>query len=332
MLFLGIETSCDDTAVAIVESGHIVRAGIVANQDDYHRRYGGVVPEIAARKHIEHILPAVQYCLNSASVKPEDLTAVAVTHRPGLIGSLIVGLTAAKCLSLSFDKPLIGINHLEAHAYAACFSGMEYGTGNITLVASGGHTSLLMFSGKTMTLIGRTADDAAGEAYDKVAKLMKLGYPGGPVIDRLARTGDPGKIRFPRPMLDRDNFDFSFSGLKTAVLYHMHKYPHSAPEDIAAAFQDAVTDVLVTKTLSAAGFHRIDTVCIAGGVASNSELRARFNSESRKRNIRVFIPPPQLCTDNAVMVAGLAYRKWTGGCHSSLDLSASADAGLIQTF
>jgi tRNA N6-adenosine threonylcarbamoyltransferase len=329
VLFLGIESSCDDTAVAIVKNGQDIQSNVVSNQDQYHRQYGGVVPEIAARKHIDHILPTILHSLNTANASISDITAIAVTHKPGLIGSLIVGLTAAKSLALTFKKPLIGINHLEAHAYSACLAGMKYGTPNITLVASGGHTSLLKFSQNTIELIGRTVDDAAGEAYDKVAKLLGLGYPGGPVIDRLARVGNTNVTRFPRPMKAHPNFNFSFSGLKTAVLYYHHKHPDSSPEDISAAFQDAVADVLVSKTISAADHCQLKTICVVGGVASNSELRRRFEMKTRGRGIMLYIPPPNLCTDNAAMVAGLAYQKWIQKEISPLDLGANANADLI---
>jgi len=325
---LGIETSCDDTAVAIVEDGHRILSEVVANQDEYHRKYGGVVPEIAARKHIEHILPSIQHCLLKASISPLDLTAIAVTHRPGLIGSLIVGLTAAKTMALYFGKPLIGINHIEAHAYTGCFAGLEYASSHITLVASGGHTSLLRFSGSSMELIGWTVDDAAGEAYDKVSKLMGLGYPGGPIIDKLALNGDPNIVKFPRPMVGKNNFNFSFSGLKTAVLYYKHKHPDSTNQDIAAAFQDAAVDVLVKKTLSAAKHFKLSSICVTGGVASNSALRHHFTEMCRINRIKLYIPHPRLCTDNAVMVAGLAFHKWLKNDQSDLTLGACSDAGI----
>ncbi len=328
MRFLGIESSCDDTSVAIVEDGHTILANVVTNQDDYHGRYGGVVPEIAARKHLEHILPAVQHCLDISQCRIDDITAIAVTYRPGLVGSLIIGLTAAKSLAFLYKKPLIGINHLEAHVYTCCFAGMTYGTPHIALVASGGHTSILQINSHDIHLIGRTVDDAVGEAYDKIAKFMGLGYPGGPILDRLAQTGDPATTRFPRPMIDQDNYNFSFSGLKTAVMYFLHHYPDTPPPDIAASFQDAVIDVLTTKTIQAAISIGYKTIGVAGGVASNSGLRKLFTKRCEERQIQLFIPPPRLCTDNAAMVAGLAYHKWLSGCISDLTLGVHADFGL----
>ncbi len=324
MLILGIESSCDDTGVAIVRDGNTIVSEIVAGQDAYHSRFGGVVPEIASRKHLEHVLPAVQHCLEAAGITGNDLSAIAVTNRPGLVGSLIVGLTAAKALALTYNKPVIGINHLEAHAYAATFAGLPYGQPNLTLIVSGGHTSLLEFHGNEIRQIGRTVDDAAGEAYDKIAKQMHLGYPGGPIIDKLAEKIPHPGFTFPRPMLNHDNFDFSFSGLKTAVIYYLHKHPETPPEQIAAAFQDAVVDVLITKTIRAAKKLHTDTIVVAGGVASNRELRLRFKSRCIEENIAIFIPEPKLCTDNAVMVAGLGYHKFKAGLRSSLSLGVSA--------
>jgi N6-L-threonylcarbamoyladenine synthase len=331
MIFLGIETSCDDTAVALVENGRNVLANIVANQDEYHRQFGGIVPEIAARKHLEHILPSIKHALEMARIDASDLTAIAVTHRPGLIGSLIVGLAAAKTIAFVLEKPLIGIHHIEAHAYASVLSGMAYGQNHIALVASGGHTSLLEFRNGIMRLIGRTVDDAAGEAYDKVSKVMGLGYPGGPILDKLAGKGNASITRFPRPMLERDNFNFSFSGLKTAVMYYLHQNPKVDPADLAAAFQEAVVDVLVTKTLSAARKIGLRAVSVVGGVAANSGLRGEFTKRCADRGFELFLPRLEYCTDNAAMVAGLAYQKWNEGFRSNIMLGAFADADMKLT-
>ena len=243
------------------------------------------------------------------------------------MGSLLVGLSCAKSIALVYGKRLIGINHLEAHAYAGVFAGMQYGADHIALVVSGGHTSLLEYRDRRFRLLGRTVDDAAGEAYDKIAKILNLGYPGGPVIDRIARQGDPGIYRFPRPMLDRDNFNFSFSGLKTAVAYYMHHHPGTATSDLCAAFQEAVVDVLVTKTIEAAKKFKHQTIAVTGGVASNSRLRGEFSDRATSEGIRVFIPAPVFCTDNAAMVAGLAYWKLEQGDCSGLDLGVSSDSG-----
>ena len=274
MITLGIETSCDDTSIALVRDGSDVLANCVANQDVFHRKFGGVVPEIAARKHLENLLPTIQTALDMASIRMSDIDVFAVTHRPGLIGSLVIGLTAAKVLAAVFSKPLIAVNHIEAHAYAACFAGMPFGTENISLIASGGHTSILHLKDDQLRLVGRTIDDAAGEAFDKVAKSLGLGYPGGPIIDRIAREGNPTSIRFPRPMLDQPNLDFSFSGLKTAVLYHLHHHPDAAREDLSASFQAAVIDVLVEKTMRAASLLKVSTIAVVGGVACNKIGRA----------------------------------------------------------
>ncbi len=327
MIILGIETSCDDTSVAIVRNGCDVLANCVANQDVFHRKFGGVVPEIAARKHLENLLPTLQTALDLASIGMSDVDAFAVTHRPGLIGSLVIGLTAAKTLAAVFSKPLIALNHIEAHAYAACFTGMQYGAKSISLIASGGHTSILHLEADRLSLIGRTIDDAAGEAFDKVAKSIGLGYPGGPIIDRLSREGNPNSIRFPRPMLDHPNLDFSFSGLKTAVLYHLHHHPDTAPEDLSASFQAAVVDVLVEKTLRAAKLLEINTIAVVGGVACNAALRKAFASKCERSGKQLFIPAPQFCTDNAAMVAGLAYHKHIAGMRSSISIAAHSSVG-----
>ncbi len=328
MLILGIESSCDDTSVAIVEDGRKVLSNIVASQDEYHRRFGGVVPEIAARKHLEHILPTIHHAMDLAGTHWQDIDAVAVTHRPGLVGSLIVGLTAAKSLALTFQKPLIGIHHLEAHAYASCFAGMAYGTPHIALVASGGHSSLLNIQAGEMLMIGRTVDDAAGEAFDKIAKFMGLGYPGGPIIDRLAAEGNSEIKRFPRPMINHDNFNFSFSGLKTAVIYYLNAHPDTPPRDVAAAFQEAVVDVLITKTIRAARKFKMNTVSVVGGVAANSGLRQECLRRCLNHDIQVFIPDIQYCTDNAAMVAGLGYQKMLQNDLSGMSLEVFPQAGL----
>lgn len=326
---LGIETSCDDTSAAIVENGSVILSNVVAGQEQYHQKFGGVVPEIAARKHLEHILPTIQLCLDNAELSMSDIDAIAVTHRPGLVGSLVVGLTVAKSLAYLYRKPLIGIHHIEAHAYSACLSGLPYGIPQIALVASGGHTSLLRFINEdSMQLIGQTVDDAAGEAFDKVAKMLGFGYPGGPIIDKLAQENPDHGIHFPRPMIDSETFVFSFSGLKTAVMYYAKNNPHTLAEDIAAGFQQAVVDVLINKTIKAAQHFKLNTISVVGGVAANRELRAQFNEICNKYGYDLTIPPPQLCTDNAAMVAGLGYQKYIRKKESSLDLAAFSHSGL----
>jgi len=330
MLILGIESSCDDSAASVVSDGIDILSNIIASQEEYHSKFGGVVPEVAARKHLEHIQNVIMCCLDTAKVQMDDIDAIAVTHRPGLIGSLIVGLTAAKTLALIYNKPLIGIHHIEAHAYAACLAGMPYGIPHIALVASGGHTSLLhMTAEKEVRLIGQTVDDAAGEAFDKIAKLLNFGYPGGPIIDKLAKQCTTDNINFPRPMLNRKNLNFSFSGLKTAVMYHRKNSPDTPSNEIASSFQEAVIDVLVTKTLRAARKLDISTICVVGGVAANSGLRKRFSDLCQRENIRLFIPAPDLCTDNAAMVAGLAYQKHLTGSIANLSLGVDSHAGFI---
>lgn len=326
---LGIETSCDDSSAAVVENGTTILSNVVAGQERYHQKFGGVVPEIAARKHLEHILPVIHLGLAEAQLSISDVDAIAVTHRPGLVGSLIVGLTVAKSLAFLYQKPLIGIHHIEAHAYSACLSGLAYGTPHISLVASGGHTSLLhLDADNSMHLIGQTVDDAAGEAFDKVAKLLGFGYPGGPIIDGLSQKCPNPEIRFPRPMIDSENLNFSFSGLKTAIMYFKKKNPNISHEIIASGFQQAVVDVLLTKTIQAARRWKRETISVVGGVAANRELRERFRETCDAHGFNLYIPPPRLCTDNAAMVAGLGYQKYIRNKVNTLDLAVNSHSGL----
>ena len=312
---LGIETSCDETAAAVVAGGHDVRSSVVTSQIDLHRAFGGVVPEIAGRAHLQLLPAAVEQALADADVDIPD--AVAVTAGPGLLGALVVGVSAAKALALVWDVPFVAVNHLEAHLYAAFLDGAGHTGGAngraagepslpmIVLLVSGGHTMLIEMTGHgRYELLGQTLDDAAGEAFDKVARLLGLGYPGGPVIDRLAAEGDPEAIRFPRPVL-ADGLDFSFSGLKTAVAVYLRRHPDADRADVAASFQRAVTDVLETKTLRAARSRGVTSLCLAGGVAANSELRRRFEA----LDTEVFIPSRAMCTDNAAMVAGAGWHQ-----------------------
>jgi len=328
VIVLGIETSCDDSSAALVQDGKQILSNVVASQEIYHKKYGGVVPEIAARKHLEHILGVIHHCFDQAGLSPQDIDAVAVTHRPGLVGSLVVGVTAAKSLALIYRKPLIGIHHIEAHAYSACLAGLPYGLPHVALVASGGHTSLLLMT-DSMQLLGQTVDDAAGEAFDKVSKLMGFGYPGGPIIDRLAADCSGCSLSFPRPMINKPGLNFSFSGLKTAVMYHVKQAPDTPPAHIAAAFQEAVIDVLLNKTMSAVRKTGVQAVAVVGGVAANSGLRNTFASRCRREKIELYIPPPKLCTDNAAMVAGLGYRKYASGVTHSLSLGVDSHSGMI---
>jgi len=337
MLILGIETSCDETAAAIVEDGVHVRGSVVASQQALHAEYGGVVPEIACRAHLETIVPVVDRCLREASLALSDVEAVAVTHRPGLIGALLIGLSCAKALAYSRSLPLVGVNHLQAHIYGGIMSlppDSEPPFPVVSLVVSGGHTSLFLTrSPIEHELLGATTDDAAGEAFDKVANVLGLGYPGGPVIDATAKEGDPEAVDFPRSRLKDRPLAFSFSGLKTAVLYHCRGQDRSLRDvgqqltrqqiaDVAASFQEAVVDVLVEKALAAARQTGAKAVLLGGGVAANSRLRDRITSEAEQAGLRAFCPPLRLCTDNATMIAGLGYHQLAAGQQNGLDLDA----------
>ena len=314
MLILGIETSCDETAAAVVRDGKQLCSNVIASQVAFHKKYGGVVPEIASRKHLENIIPVISEALSQAQVTFDDIEGIAVTQGPGLVGSLLVGINAAKAVAYCRRLPLIGVNHLEGHICAASLELQDIVLPAVALVVSGGHTSLYLVEGfGRYQLLGKTRDDAAGEAFDKVAKLLDIGYPGGVVIDRLARDGDPHAIGFPRPMLAEENFDFSFSGLKTAVLYYVQRMGGKpSPEavcDIVASFQAAVVDILVDKTFRAAARYQVPSVIMAGGVAANSRLRSKMGEAAAHHKKRIVIPSPVLCTDNAAMIAAAgAYR------------------------
>jgi N6-L-threonylcarbamoyladenine synthase len=336
MRILGIETSCDETCAAVVEDGHRVLSNVVATQVEIHRKYGGVVPEIASRAHLESLLPVVSEAMDQARLTMDSIDAVAVVHRPGLIGSLILGVTGAKTLAWLHDRPLVGINHVEGHIYAACLERDAMPYPCVGLIVSGGHTSLYLCESPLMaTPIGATTDDAAGEAFDKVASLLGLPYPGGPSVDKAAERGSPKAVKFSRPWLGADSFDFSFSGLKTAVLYHVRghapdvkKRPTDLSEqqiaDVAASFQECVVDVLVGKTVRAAETYGMDRIIVGGGVAANRRLRARLQEEAASRGLEVLLPPMKYCTDNAAMVAGLAYHCLQAGITSELDIEARA--------
>lgn len=335
---LGIETSCDETAAAVVTDGRQVRSSVVASQTELHRTYGGVVPEIASRAHIENIYPVITEALSRAGVRKDDIDAVAIANRPGLTIALVVGVTTAKTLSFMWSKPLVAINHLHAHLQSALLNEERIDLPAVALVVSGGHTSLYdCESPLDLTLLGSTIDDAAGEAFDKVATILGLPYPGGPSIERLARTGDAKAIRFPRSMLGRDSLDFSFSGLKTAVLYHCRGQDMKGADrvdemdereiaDIAASFQAAVIDVLVKKTKRAADRIGARTVLLGGGVAANGALREAMEAMCRRHRppLRLLVAPKQYCTDNAVMVASLAYHKIKAGLLADLTLEPSS--------
>lgn len=337
MLILGIETSCDETAAAVVEDGKIIHSSVVASQLKLHRKFGGVVPELASRAHLQAIPLILEGAYQQARVSPHDIEGIAVTYGPGLIGSLLVGISVAKSLSYVYNLPLIGVNHLEGHIHSASLN-HSVNPPFVSLIASGGHTSLIFVEKDgDYELLGATRDDAAGEAYDKVAKLLGLGYPGGPVLDKLAREGDKDKIKFPRPYLP-DSFDFSFSGLKTAVLYHLRDkklpvtgYGLQATEiaDIAASFQAAVVDVLVEKSFRAIKEMKVKTLVVGGGVTANHSLRKVLRERARESEVEVYMPPPDLATDNAAMVAAAGYYRFRQGQRSdALTLNAVANLSL----
>ena len=333
MLILGIETSCDETSAAVVKDGKEIVSSIILSQDVLHRQFGGVVPEIACRAHLESIVSVLNSALSDAKVQLAEIDAIAVVNTPGLIGALLIGVTAAKTLCLALDVPLLAINHLHAHIYANNLEHENIPYPTISLVVSGGHTTLFLSESETKhTPLGWTIDDAAGEAFDKVSKILGLGYPGGPVIDKLARCGNRRAVTFPRAYLEKDSLDFSFSGLKTAVLYHYRgqdaktsgsKTPSDQEiADIAASFQEAVVDVLIDKTVLASRMYNVRGIALGGGVAANSRLRQRLLEVSKEIGIPVYCPSPKLCTDNAAMVAGLAYKKYLEGDISLLDVEA----------
>ncbi len=336
---LGIESSCDETSAAVVVDGREVRSNIISSQVELHARYGGVVPEIAARAHIEQIRPMIEQALAQAEVGYRDLDAIAVTAGPGLVGSLLIGVTAAKVLALAFDLPLVAVNHIEAHATSAALAVDPPPWPAIALVVSGGHSSVYHVRDfLDMELLGQTTDDAAGEAFDKVAAILELGYPGGPVIDRIARDGNPNAIAFPRTWLDKPHFDFSFSGLKTAVLYHVYgtgnKYGSAAHlserqiADVAASFQAALIQPLVHKTVRAAQHVGVRNVVVGGGVAANSALRRGLEEACNAAGLRLHLTPMAYCGDNAAMIAMLGYRLFQAG--RVADLWLEPHGGLMR--
>jgi N6-L-threonylcarbamoyladenine synthase len=332
MLVLGVETSCDDTAAAVLVDGRRVAANVVSSQDEIHSPYGGVVPELASRQHVRNILPIIDGALSQAGASLNDLDGIAVTRGPGLVGSLLVGLSVVKGISYRWRIPYIGVNHLEAHLLAI-FLDREISFPYLSLLASGGHTLLyLVRDFGDYRYLGGTRDDAAGEAYDKVAKMMGLGYPGGRAIDQLAKNGNPRAFAFPRSRLKKGSFDFSFSGLKTAVWHFLKERDKSAWEaekaDIAASFQEAVVDMLVATTLRAAAELDVKRIVLAGGVAANSRLRQKMAESARAEGAEVNFPPPSLCTDNGAMIALAGYHSLKRGRKDDLSLNADADLTL----
>lgn len=329
MLVLGIESSCDETAAAVIEDVTRIRSNVVSSQIAVHRPYGGVVPELASRHHIRNIVFVIQQALDEASVTLEDLDGIAVTRGPGLVGALLVGLQTAKAMAYAAGLPLIGVNHLEGHLCAPrLVDGPKPPQRHLALLVSGGHTALLMVEDfGEYRLLGATRDDAAGEAFDKIAKLLGLGYPGGPIIEQLARDGDPRAIAFPRALPRRDELDFSFSGLKTAVANHVRA--RGKPEggdlaDLCASFQQAVADVLVRKTLRAAQMHRATAIVASGGVLANQAIRSALSAATAEHHCTLFAPPLALCTDNAAMIAVAGTLRLQLGQRHGLDLNAQA--------
>jgi N6-L-threonylcarbamoyladenine synthase len=369
-LILGIESSCDETAAAVVADGRRILSSIVSSQIDIHRKYGGVVPELASREHLRKIVPVVREALDQAKITLSDLDAVAVTQGPGLTGALLVGMTYGKVLALALNKPLIAVNHLEGHVHAvileAHLASRHPQMPAVCLIVSGGHTVLYHVISNSSDYdarrakfsyarIGGTRDDAAGEAYDKVARILALGYPGGPILDQLAAHGDPKAVRFGEPRMKSNPHDFSFSGIKTAVLYHLRRHPELQPEidarqqalargertanvlrqlsspatlDLIASFQRAVVDDLTTRTLAAAEQHSAHTVLVSGGVAANRELRATVESEAGRRGIDVYFPSRALSTDNAAMIAAAAHPRYLNADFADATLNAEPNLAL----
>lgn len=334
MLILGIETSCDETSAAVVSGPRRVLSNVVATQFDVHAKYGGVVPELASRAHLENLDGIIQEAMSRAEVSRGDLDAIAVTCRPGLMGALLIGVTTAKTLALAWDKPLVGVNHIHAHA---CSADIDLPPDApppwpaVALVVSGGHTSLFLVRDPLkIELLGRTIDDAAGEAFDKVASILNLGFPGGPLVDRVAQAGNPAACDFPRSMLDRETLDFSFSGIKTAVLYRVHgpgrktgglgSLSQQDVADIAASFQAAVVDVLVGKTMQAVKQTGVRTVVVGGGVAANRRFREQLTAASSESGVTLHLTPMKYCTDNGAMIAAMGVHQYLAGAISDFAL------------
>lgn len=327
IVILGIESSCDETAASIVRNGREVLSNVISSQIDIHTLYGGVVPEIASRKHVENINPVIKEALTDAGMTLDDIDAIGVTYGPGLVGALLVGVAEAKAIAFATDKPLVGVHHIEGHISANYVENKDLEPPFACMVVSGGHTHLVLVNDYgDYEVIGRTRDDAAGEAFDKVARAIGLGYPGGPKIDKLAQEGNPDAIEFPRAIVSGSEYDFSFSGLKSAVLNYINSCEMKNIEynkaDIAASFQKAVVDVLVSHTIKGVEANHMKKLAIAGGVASNSAIRKAFEEKCREKNIDFYHPSPVLCTDNAVMIAAAAYYEYIKGIRHGYNLNA----------
>ena len=332
-LTMAFESSCDETAVAVLADGRQVLSNVISSQIDIFKNYGGVVPEIAARHHLENINEVMDRALREAGVTLKEIDLIGVTHGPGLVGALLIGIATAKAVAYAADIPLIGVHHIMGHISANFIQFPRLQPPFTALVTSGGHTNIAdMQSYTCCKVIGSTRDDAVGEAYDKVARVLGLGYPGGPKIDKIAREGDPQAIHFKRIMLEKDSYDFSFSGLKTAVLNYINSVKQSGREinraDVAAGFQQAVIDVIVEKSMAAARKMDYGKLALAGGVAANSKLRAELEKACRKENIELYVPEPVLCTDNAAMIGCAAYYRYMAGERDGLDIDAYASLPL----
>lgn len=333
MLTLAIETSCDETSCAVLRGGREVLSNIISSQIEIHKKFGGVVPEVASRKHIEIINNIIQEALDEAEVGFNDIDLIGVTKGPGLVGALLIGLSAAKAIAYGLDKPIVGVNHMEGHICANYIEHKNLKPPFTCLIVSGGHTYLIYVKGYTdYELMGRTRDDAAGEAFDKVARTLGLSYPGGPLIDKLSKTGNKAAIDFPRVMLEKDSYDFSFSGLKTAVLNYINnmkqKDKEIVVEDVAASFQEAVLDVLVDKSFRLAKEKGSDKIVLAGGVAANSGLRKMMEERGKKESVDIFYPSLTLCTDNAAMIGSAAFFNYQAGNESDLHLNVAPNLSL----
>jgi N6-L-threonylcarbamoyladenine synthase len=327
ILILGIETSCDETSAAVVLNGRSILSNMISSQVDLHSQYGGVVPEIASRKHVELIMPVINQALDEAAIELDKIDVIGATYGPGLVGALLVGLSAAKGLAFAINKPLIGVHHIEGHIAANYLDNPQLEPPFICLVASGGHSHIVHVSGyNSFEIMGQTRDDAAGEAFDKIARAVGLGYPGGPLIDKAAVSGNSKAIDFPRVYFSDGSLDFSFSGLKTAVLNYLNimeqKGCRVSTDDVCASFQQAVVDVLVNNTIKAALIKKVKKITLAGGVAANSLLRTRMKDVALEKDIEVCFPRPVLCTDNAAMIACAAYYEYQNGKISDLFLNA----------
>jgi len=337
IITLGLESSCDETSVSVMKNGREVLSNIVSSQIDLHKKFGGVVPEVASRKHVENISYVIDEALEEANVTFEDIDVIGVTYGPGLVGALLVGLSTAKALAYSLNKPLVGVNHIEGHIYANFIEYKDLEPPFVCLIVSGGHTHLVyMKDYGVYEVLGKTRDDAAGEAFDKIARAIGLGYPGGPLIDKLSKKGNKEAIAFPRTYLKNDSLDFSFSGLKSSVLNYLNsskmKEIPIVEEDVAASFQQAVIDVLVDKTITAAKKCGVDKIVIAGGVAANSGLRELLGEESKKNKFKLMVPPISLCTDNAAMIGCAAYYDYINGHHADMYLNAVPNLKLGEKY